>query len=359
MEDISLKITRFIPQVVFGENSFNDLNAFIDQAFPNKDQYTVYIIDSVHRTTGLYERLKPGPGDMVMEFNASDHEPKTSDVDKVRDDILAQKSGELPRVIVGIGGGATIDMAKAASVMLTNPGSSADYQGWDLPKNPSVPKIGVPTLAGTGAEATRTAVLSGPVRKLGINSDYSICNAALLDPALLATVPADQEFYTGMDNFIHCVEASSGSAMNDMGRPFAIQAKIATENFFLKEKNYAEFMVGSFLGGCSIANSSVGICHALSYGIAFIRGYRHGIANSIVFNHLEEFYGADVIQFRKMMEKHKIELPQGVTKGLTPEQLNKMVELAYMLEKDLISALGPDFKKILTPKKILSIYEKM
>jgi 3-deoxy-alpha-D-manno-octulosonate 8-oxidase len=359
MEDTALKITRFIPQVVFGENSFDDLNTLIDQSFPDKNQYTVYVIDSVHRTTGLYGRLRPGPRDMVIEFNASAHEPKTSDVDKVRDDILVEKGGELPRVVVGIGGGATIDMAKATSVMLTNPGSSADYQGWDLPRNPSVPKIGVPTLAGTGAEATRTAVLSGPVRKLGINSDYSICNAALLDPTLLATVPADQEFYTGMDNFIHCVEASNGSAMNDMGRPFAIQAKAATENFFLREKNYAEFMVGSFLGGCSIANSSVGICHALSYGIAFIRDYRHGIANSIVFNHLEEFYGADVITFRKMMEKQHIELPRGVTRGLSPEQLNKMVELAYMLEKDLISALGPDFKKILTPDKILSIYEKM
>ena len=335
------------------------MNSFIDQAFPNKNQYTVYVIDSIHQETGLRKRLAPGSRDMVIEFNASDHEPKTADVDKVRDDILAEKAGELPRVIVGIGGGATIDVAKAVSVMLTNPGSSVDYQGWDLPKHPSVPKIGVPTLAGTGAEATRTAVLSGPVRKLGINSDYSICNGALLDPTLLRTVPADQEFYTGMDNFIHCVEASSGSAMNDMGRPFAIQAKESTENFFLKEKNYGEFMVGSFLGGCSIANSSVGICHALSYGIAFIRGYRHGIANSIVFNHLEEFYGKDVMTFRKMMEKHHIELPQGVTRGLSPEQLNKMVELAYMLEKDLISALGPDFKKILTPDKILSIYEKM
>ena len=354
-----MKITRFIPQVVFGENSFDALNAFIDQAFPDTQSYVVFIIDSVHNTTGVRERLKPASQDMVIEFNASAHEPKTSDVDNVRDEILAKKGKELPRVIVGIGGGSTIDMAKAVSVMLTNPGSSADYQGWDLPKNPSVPKIGVPTLAGTGAEATRTAVLSGPIRKLGINSDYSICHAAVLDPTLLKTVPKDQEFYTGMDNFIHCVEASNGSAMNDMGRPFAAQAKQATENFFLKEKNYGQFMVGSFLGGCSIANSSVGICHALSYGIAFTLDFRHGIANSIVFNHLEEYYGDDVITFRKMVEKHHIAIPENVTKGLTSQQLDKMVELTYMLEKDLVSALGPDFKKILTPEKILSLYANM
>ena len=354
-----MKITRFIPQVLFGENCFDELNDFIDKLFPDQNQYIVYIIDSVHQTTGVRERLKPASHDLVIEFNASKNEPKTSDVDSVRDDIVAAKGLSLPRVILGIGGGSTIDMAKAVSVMLTNPGSSADYQGWDLPKNPAVPKIGVPTLAGTGAEATRTAVLSGPIRKLGINSDYSICNAAVLDPTLLTTVPKDQEFFTGMDNFIHCVEASNGSAMNDMGRPFATQAKIATEDFFLKEKNYPEFMVGSFLGGCSIANSSVGICHALSYGIAFVLGYRHGIANSIVFNHLEEFYGDDVRKFHQMVDKHGISIPQSVTKGLTAAQLDKMVELTYMLEKDLISALGPDFKKILTPDKILSLYSKM
>jgi 3-deoxy-alpha-D-manno-octulosonate 8-oxidase len=354
-----MKITRFIPSVLFGPKRFDDLNEFIDSLHPDKKQYSVYIIDSVHRKTGLRERLRPADRDLVLEFDASSHEPKTSDVDGLRDQILKRKGGELPRVVAGIGGGSTLDVAKAVSVMLTNPGSSADYQGWDLVKNKPVPKVAVPSLSGTGAEATRTAVLTGPVKKLGINSDFSIYDAVLLDPELLATVPADQELYTGMDNFIHCVESLNGSAMNPLGRPFALPAKAATENFFLKEKNYPEFMVGSFLGGCSIANSSVGICHALSYGIAFILGYRHGLANSIVFNQLEEFYGEDVLKFRQMMQNNGVKLPAGVTSGITAEQLDKMIQLTYMLERDLISALGPDFKKILTPEKISRLYEKM
>ncbi len=354
-----MKITRFIPSILFGEKRFDDLNGFIDQLFPNRQAYCVYLIDSVHRKTGLRERLRPGAQDLVMEFEASLHEPKTGDVDTIRDEILRGKGKELPRVVIGIGGGSTMDVAKAISVMLTNPGSSADYQGWDLVKNKPVPKIAVPTLSGTGAEATRTAVLTGPVRKLGINSDFSIYDAVLLDPELLKTVPADQELYTGMDNFIHCVESLHGSAMNPMGRPFALQAKAATENFFLKEKNYAELMVGSFLGGCSIANSSVGVCHALSYGIAFILGYRHGIANSIVFNQLEEFYGEDVLKLRRMLERHHVKLPSGVTRSVTGEQLERMIQLTYMLERDLISALGPEFKKVLTPEKITRLYEKM
>ncbi len=354
-----MKITRFIPSILFGEKRFDDLNDFVDRLSPNRQEYCVYLIDSVHRKTGLRDRLKPGAQDLVIEFDASLHEPKTGDVDAIRDEIITRKGKALPRVVIGIGGGSTMDVAKAVSVMLTNQGSSADYQGWDLVKNKAVPKIAVPTLSGTGAEATRTAVLTGPVKKLGINSDFSIYDAVLLDPDLLKTVPADQELYTGMDNFIHCVESLHGSAMNPLGKPFALQAKIATENFFLKEKNYPELMVGSFLGGCSIANSSVGICHALSYGIAFILGYRHGIANSIVFNQLEEFYGEDVLKLRRMLERHKVKLPSGVTRGVTGEQLERMIQLTYMLERDLISALGPEFKKVLTPEKISRLYEKM
>jgi 3-deoxy-alpha-D-manno-octulosonate 8-oxidase len=60
-----------------------------------------------------------------------------------------------------------------------------------------------------------------------------------------------------------------------------------------------------------------------------------------------------------MAEKHHIQMPKGITKGLTAQQLDKMVDLTYMLERDLISALGPDFKQILTPDKIVRIYEKM
>ncbi|MCX5907093.1 MAG: iron-containing alcohol dehydrogenase, partial [Deltaproteobacteria bacterium] len=159
-----MRITRFIPRVLFGEKRFDDLQEFIDESYPNPKQYSVYIIDSVHQKTGLRERLRPATHDLVMEYNASLHEPKTADVDAIRDEIVKQKGAGLPRVVVGIGGGSAMDVAKAVSVMLTNPGSSADYQGWDLVKKRAVPKIAVPSLSGTGAEATRTAVLTGPVK---------------------------------------------------------------------------------------------------------------------------------------------------------------------------------------------------
>jgi 3-deoxy-alpha-D-manno-octulosonate 8-oxidase len=66
-----------------------------------------------------------------------------------------------------------------------------------------------------------------------------------------------------------------------------------------------------------------------------------------------------VVRFQQMVAKHNIQLPTGVTRSLTAQQMDKMIELTYMLERDLISALGPDFKRILTPEKIINIYENM
>ena len=77
-----------------------------------------------------------------------------------------------------------MDLAKAVSLMLTNPGSSVDYQGWDLIKNPAVYHVGIPTLSGTGSEVSRTTVLTGPEKKLGINSDHTVFDQIVLDPLL-------------------------------------------------------------------------------------------------------------------------------------------------------------------------------
>ncbi len=98
------------------------MNEFIDRLHPDKKHYSVYIIDSVHRKTGLRERLQPADGDLVLEFDASSHEPKTSDVDGLRDEIFKRKGGELPRVVAGIGGGSTLGRGQGCFRHADQPG---------------------------------------------------------------------------------------------------------------------------------------------------------------------------------------------------------------------------------------------
>ena len=125
-----------------------------------------------------------------------------------------------------------MDIAKAVSLMMTNPGSAADYQGWDLVKFPGVYKVGIPTLSGTGAEVSRTTVLSGPTRKLGMNSDFTPFNQIVLDPLLIKEVPHDQCFYTGMDCYIHCIESLNGTYLNEFSKSYGEKALDYAEKCF-------------------------------------------------------------------------------------------------------------------------------
>jgi 3-deoxy-alpha-D-manno-octulosonate 8-oxidase len=245
--------------------------------------------------------------------------------------------------------------------MLTNPGSSADYQGWDLIRNPAVYHAGVPTLSGTGAEASRTAILTGPQKKLGLNSDYTVFDQIVLDPELIQGVPLEQWFYTGMDCYIHCIESLTGTYLNAFSKAYGEKALDLCRQVFLEGGAESEdkLMMASYCGGMSIAYSQVGVAHALSYGLAFVLGTRHGIGNSIVFDYLEEFYPEGVGEFRKMLEKHKIDLPRNITAHLDEEQMNKMIDVALILEPLWENALGKEWKKIMTRDRIAELYRKM
>ena len=89
-------------------------------------------------------------------------------------------------------------------------------------------KVGIITLSGTGAETTRTCVMNSETKKMGMNSDLTMFDQIILDPNLLKTVPLDQEFYTGMDCYIHCVESLHGQMINEISKAFAEKAKEKT-----------------------------------------------------------------------------------------------------------------------------------
>lgn len=254
-----------------------------------------------------------------------------------------------------------MDIAKAVSLMLTNPGSSADYQGWDLIQNPAIYHVGIPTLSGTGAEVSRTAVLLGPEKKLGLNSDHTVFDQIVLDPELIADAPSEQRFYTGMDCYIHCVESLNGTYLNPFSRACAEKAIELCRNVFLDEgpEKDDHLMMASYFGGMSIAYSQVGVCHALSYGLAFVLKIHHGIGNCIAFDYLEEFYPDAVKEFRLMLEKHQIQLPRNQVKGMENQDIEKMIDVSSVLEPLWENALGKNWKSIMTRARMKKIFQRM
>ena len=155
-------------------------------------------------------------------------------------------------------------------------------------------------------------VLTGPEKKLGINSDFTPFDQVILDPELIKEVPKDQWFYTGMDCYIHCVESLNGTFLNAFSQSYGEKAftlckEIFLENTLTDEEANAKLMMASWHGGMSIAYSQVGIAHALSYGLSYVLGTKHGIGNCIVFDKLGEYYPDGVALFKKMKETHGIE----------------------------------------------------
>ena len=347
---------KTVPYVIFGRDCFNQLDNILSEKRDDPESFMLFLVDDVFEDNSLRDRTPAKSQDLLLWVNVHD-EPKTEYVDRLTGQVR-DFSNHLPCGVIGIGGGSTMDLAKAISLMLTNPGPSADYQGWDLVRNPAVYHVGVPTLSGTGAEVSRTTVLCGPDKKLGINSDYTVFDQIALDPELISGAPRDQWFYTGMDCYIHCVESLNGSYLNTFSRSYGEKAMSLCREVFLDggPDSDDKLMMASYFGGMSIAYSQVGICHALSYGLSFVLGIHHGVGNCLAFDRLEEYYPEGVKEFRRMMEKHGIELPRHMLNGAKEDEIDRMVDVASILAPLWENALGPGWKAIMTRQKMRDLY---
>ena len=346
------------PNIKFGKGLINYIPQILTDNGLGKNP--VYFIDIFFLDKSNLLKLD-FTGDESIYYVDTTDEPKTIDIDFYVNDIFNNLKIN-PDVIIGIGGGSVMDVAKAVSVMLTNPGISHDYQGWDLVKNDGIYKIGVPTISGTGSEVSRTTVLSGPEKKQGINSLKTMFDYIILDPNLLKTVPFIQKFYTGMDCYIHSVEAICGGFINNFSHAYADKALALCEKIYLENNNDdsdGDLMIASMFGGYSIVYSEVGVCHALSYGISIVFGLHHGEANCIVFDQLDEYYPKHVSVFREMLQKHNIKLRRELTKNITEIELEKMIDATLLMEKPLHNALGENWREKFTRDVIRDLYLKM
>jgi 3-deoxy-alpha-D-manno-octulosonate 8-oxidase len=229
--------------------------------------------------------------------------------------------------------------------MMNNTGSSADYQGWDLVKKPGVYKAGIPTLSGTGAEVSRTTVLTGPTKKLGMNSDFTPFNQIVLDPELTTTLRSINVSIQAWIAISIVLKASKELILMNSVKVTAKKHWLFVNMFFWKKDTWDDecddkLMMASYAGGMSIAYSQVGVAHAVSYGLSYLLGTKHGIGNCIVMSHLDEYYPAGVKEFRKMVDKNKIDIPVGICKGLNDEQFDKMINVSLGMKPLWENALG-------------------
>lgn len=216
---------------------------------------------------------------------------------------LADQGYELARenncdCVVGVGGGSAMDVAKAISILLTNGGKAVDYLGIDKIKKPGVPKIMVPTSAGTGAEVTFTAVFINEETgsKGGMNGDPLYPEAALLDPELTLSLPPHVTAATGIDALTHALESYTSIQAHPISEMYSFKAiELISNNIraaYADGRNIearSNMLLGSLLGGKALAIAGVGLVHAMAYPLGGMFAIPHGLANAVLLPYVTEY----------------------------------------------------------------------
>ena len=252
------------------------------------------VTDETMERLGVAERIAEAVrkgGVEVSVFSKVEPEPSVETTDEAAKIARGMNAG----AVIGLGGGSSMDVAKAVAVLVNNEGSASNYQGLGLVKKPGVPKIMIPTTSGTGSEVTFTAVL---IRKSdgvkgGINSDFLYPDLSLLDPELTVSMPPHVTASTGMDALAHALEAYTSLQASPFSDMFAEEAmwrvgkwlRVATLNGRNLEAR-SEMMLAALYGGVALANAGVTACHALAYPLGGMFGVPHGTANALLLPHV-------------------------------------------------------------------------
>ena len=283
-----------INQIIFGNNSVKQLGNVVAQlggsrvflvADPGLQkagivQNITEILTSSKIPFTLYDKVTPEPGLKLADAGFT----------------LAKKNKA--DCVIGVGGGSALDIAKAVSILLTNGGKAEDYLGLGKIKLQGVPKIMIPTTAGTGAEVTFTAVFINEKTnsKGGMNGDPLYPDAAILDPALTLSLPPSVTAATGIDAFTHALEAFVSTQANAISDMYALEAMdLISRNLAVAYANGANLearssmLLGSLLGGKALATAGVGLVHAMAYPLGGMFNTAHGLANAVLLPYVVEY----------------------------------------------------------------------
>ena len=218
--------------------------------------------------------------------------------------VLEEVKPFSPTLIVAVGGGSPLDVAKAVSVMLTNKGDIRQFIGVpEAFENPGVPVVAIPTTAGSGSEVTPYAVLTDRenLKKAPLISRYLFPVLALDDPELTLSMPQTVTANTGVDALTHALEAFLSKRATPISKLYSLESVKLIFNYLPKAFGNPKdivarerVMMGSLLGGMAITDAGAGLVHTLAHVLGVLYRVPHGLANGIFLVPVLEFYGLSV-----------------------------------------------------------------
>ena len=237
-------------------------------------------------------------GLQVTVFDETNPNPTTEDVER---GLAVAKEANVD-LIIGLGGGSSMDCAKGVNFLLTNGGKMEDYWGIGKATQPMLPMIAVPTTAGTGSEAQSFALIANAEThmKMACGDKKAACAVAILDPELTASMPDPVRMATGIDAVSHAVESFVTKPRNPVSSLFSRRAwQLLILGFpqLADSKHQTEarsrMLLGSYFAGSAIENSMLGATHALANPLTAHYGTTHGIAIGVMLPHVIRYNAKD------------------------------------------------------------------
>ncbi|OGS22142.1 MAG: hypothetical protein A2252_04665 [Elusimicrobia bacterium RIFOXYA2_FULL_39_19] len=334
-------------KIVFGKGSINKLTREIK---PGEKQVLLVTGRSAIRSSGLLARLENILKDKTVTlFDKVYPEP---DIDIVDEGVKVARANNCS-VVVGVGGGSVIDVAKAIASMCRQENfvSVADYMEVDGTKQlqiPGIPFIAVPTTSGTGSEVTKNSVLIN--KKLGtkrsLRSDLILARTALVDPELTLSLNKNLTAEPGMDALTHILEAYAAKNSSSFTDVMAREGIELVKSSLLKAvKNPDDYearekmSMASLYGGILLANAGLGLVHAIAPFVSVMYNVSHGLAVAVLLPHVLEYNAVeckDKLTPGLIAQVKEIAQELGIPKGISVFGVKKQ-DLPELARKSLTS----------------------
>lgn len=237
-------------------------------------------IEKAGVNTVIFDKVMPNPTNELVEEAA----------------VIAKDAGI--DVFVAVGGGSSIDLAKAINILMTNPGPIGNYGGIGMVKNNVLPLIAIPTTAGTSSEITNVSALidTEKVCKYVVIDDKIVPSKVIIDPEFTRTMPVSVTAATGMDAITHAVESYISNMATPLTQYNSVKGlQILHENLPKVVANgddmdgREQMMLGCIITGFGFSNANLGLVHGIAHTLSAHFHLPHGMANACVLPYVMEF----------------------------------------------------------------------
>lgn len=324
-------------RIVAGPGSVANITEIVAEIGAEK---VLIITDKGVAGAGLIDKPKALLESAGVAVAVIDNTPPEPDVDQVNA-IVAVARLHAPQLVVGIGGGSAMDVAKVAAVLLANDVSLRDLLNKAPIASRGVPTLMIPTTAGTGSEATPNSIVLVPEDelKVGIVSPRLMPDVVILDPELTLGLPPAITASTGMDALCHAIECYTSKKGNPFSEMLALKAitlisrsirKAFAQGDDLEARH--DMLLGAMYGGMCIATSSTTAVHALAYPLGGKYRIPHGISNAILLPFVMRF---NVVGNEGKFRDVAIAMGIDVAGRSSNEAAAALIEALFALNRDL------------------------